>query len=256
MIEASYSRTGDIYTPTDFTTGPWDPDLCHAGPPAGLLLDALARSASEMMITRVTYEIPRGIPKVPCRIFIEELRGGRKVRLLEARLEDLEGATLMTARAWSIRVKREGIPVHDPIPLDFPPPEACEPLLFPFDGIGYMDAVEMRTISGQPFRGGDGAIWIRQTMPLVHGEESDPYARCGVFGDLGNGIAAMGSMADLMAINTDVTLYLSRRPASEWMALSSLTISHGLGLGITDSLVYDASGFVGKANQSIYIDRR
>ena len=256
MTEASYTRAGDIYTPTEYVTGPWDPDLCHAGPPAGLLLDAIAKDAPSMGISRITYEIPRGIPKTPCRVRIDELRGGRKVRLVDATLEDLDGRALMSARAWMIRVEREGIPTSNPFPLDMPPPDECEPVFFPFDGVGYMDAVEMRRIDGTPFHGGPAAIWIRQTIPLVLGEEADPYARCGVFGDLGNGIAAMGSMADLMAINTDLTLYITRRPTSEWMALSSLTISHGLGLGMTDSLVYDASGFVGKANQSIYIDRR
>ena len=256
MTEASYTRDGAVYTPTDYVTGPWDPTLSHAGPPAGLLIDVIARSDADMGITRVTFEIPKGIPKVPATISLTELRPGRKIRLVEATLDDLAGVPLMVARAWLIRVSDDDLPRSDPFPMEFPHPESCEPLEFPHRGIGYMDAVEMRRISGNPFRGGPAAIWIRQTMPLVAGDETDAYARCGVFGDLGNGIAAMDSMRDLMAINTDLTLYLTRRPVSEWMAIRSTTVSHGLGLGISDSLVYDASGFVGTANQSLFIDRR
>lgn len=256
MTEASYTQHGAVYTPTDYVTGPWDPTLSHAGPPAGLLVDAIARSDPDMGITRVTFEIPRGIPKVPATIVLTELRPGRRIRLVEATLADLSGEALMVARAWLIRVSNTDLPSSDPFPMEFPPPESCEPVDFPHRGTGYMDAVEMRRISGNPFRGGPAAIWIRQTMPLVAERAADTYALCGLFGDLGNGISAMESMRDLLAVNTDLTLYLTRRPVSQWMAIQSVTVSHGLGLGISDSLVYDASGFVGTANQSLFIDRR
>lgn len=256
MTAAFYTRDGAVYTPTDYVTGPWDPALSHAGPPAGLLIDVIARSDPAMGITRVTFEIPKGIPKVPATIELSELRPGRKIRLVEATLAELSGEPLMVARAWLIRLSDDDLPSSDPFPMEFPSPESCDPLDFPHSGVGYMDAVEMRRISGNPFEGGPAAIWIRQTMPLVAGDAADPYARCGVFGDLGNGISAIDSMRSLMAINTDLTLYLARRPVSEWMAMRSATVSHGFGLGISDSLVYDASGFVGTANQSLFIDRR
>lgn len=256
MTEALYTRTGDLYTPTDLVTGPWDPDMSHAGPPAALLISAIARSAPDMGITRVTYEIPKPIPKVPARVVITDLRPGRKVRLVSASLVSEDDTVLVEARGWMIRVAAD-LPRSDPHPLAFNAPGEYEPLQFPLKGIGYMSAVEMRGIHGTPFRGGgQAAIWIRRTVPIVDGEPDDPYADCGMFGDLGNGIAAMEPMSTLMGINTDLTLYLTRPPETEWMALESRTISHGMGLGMTDSLVYDASGFVGTANQSIFIDRR
>lgn len=251
-----YTRAGDTFIPTDSVTGPWDPAMSHAGPPAALLITTIARAAPDMGITRVTYEIPAPIPKVPMSIDVRELRSGRKVRMLEAALLGPDGTGLMTARAWLIR-RTEGLPTSDPHTLGFPPPAECDPLTFPVPDIGYMTAVEMRHIAGEPFRrGGAAAIWIKRTMPIVEGEPDDPYADCGMFGDLGNGIAAIEPMTELMGINTDLTLYLARPPRTAWMALESKTISHGMGLGMTDSLVYDATGFVGTANQSIFIDRR
>ncbi len=256
MTAALYRRTGEVYTPTDHVTGPWDPAMSHAGPPAALLISAIARHAPHFAITRVTYEIPAPIPKVPMTLDVTEARGGRKVRMLEASLRAGDDRPVMSARAWLIRIA-EGLPISNPFPLDFPPPEDCEPLTFPIDGIGYMSAVEMRRVHGDPFlSGGAAAIWIRRTMPIVEGEADDPWADCGMFGDLGNGIAAIEPMTRLMGINTDLTLYLTRPPETDWMALDARTISHGMGLGMTDSLVYDASGFVGTANQSIFIDRR
>jgi hypothetical protein len=162
----------------------------------------------------------------------------------------------MTASASCIRVTDEPLPMSDPITLDLPAHDECEPLGFPMDmGIGYMDGVEMRRAEGQPFRRGPAAIWIRQIIPLIDGESTDPMTRCGLFGDLGNGISAIAPFDELLAINTDLTLSIARRPESEWIGMRSTTVTSGIGLGMTDSVVYDADGFVARANQSIFFDR-
>lgn len=255
-MTAYYTRSGDVFTPTDYATGPWDPDLCHAGPPAALLLDAAASAFEGMGLSRATFEIPSGIPKVPVTIRLTELRPGRKVRLVRLALVAPDDDELMTANVWGIRILDGSVPTSDPYTRALPDPDDCEPLHLRFgEGLGYMDGVEMRTIEGTPFAGGSAIIWIRRTIPLVEGQESDPYSLLGLFGDLGNGISAMEPLERLMAINTDVTIYASRRPEGPWIGMESSTISHGMGLGITDSLLYDAAGFVGKANQSIFIDR-
>lgn len=256
MTAAFYVRTGSGFTPTDYVTGPWDPEMCHAGPPAALILNSVAEEAPDMGITRATFEIPRGIPKVPCTVQIEDIRSGGKIRLLRAQLRSESAELLMSANVWCIRTTRTRLPISDPYALNLPPVEECQPLDVDFgEVLGYMDGVEMRTAAGLPFRGGSAAIWIRLAIPLIDGETADPYALCGMFGDLGNGIAAIEPLNQLFAINTDLTVYLARRPIGEWIAVESLTISHGLGLGMTDSLVYDATGFVGRANQSIFFDR-
>jgi hypothetical protein len=257
MTEAYYERTGDWLRPTGLVAGPWHPELSHAGPPAALIMDAIAVSDPSMGISRVTFEIPRGIPLVPCRVIVSERRSGRKIRLLSADLIDEDGESLMSASAWLIRITGvEGIPVSEPMVSDLPDVDACPPLDVGFLGeVGYFGGVEMRTARGHPFEGGPAAIWIRRTVPMIGGEECDPYADCAMFGDLGNGISFMEPPEKLIAVNTDLTLYLSRRPRSEWIAIDARTVSHGLGLGMTDSLVYDAHGFVGTANQSIFFDR-
>ena len=256
MTAAFYVPTESGFAPTDYVTGPWNPDMCHAGPPAALILNSAAGAIGDMGITRASFEIPRGIPKVPCTVRIEDIRSGNKIRLLRAELRSEAEDLLMSANIWCIRTTTTPLPVSDPYALELPPAEECEQFSLDFGvPLGYMDGVEMRTASGTPFHGGPAAIWIRQTIPLIEGETADPYALCGMFGDLGNGISAIEPLHQLVAINTDLTVYLTKRPIGEWIAMESLTISQGLGLGMTDSLVYDATGFVGRANQSIFFDR-
>ncbi len=256
MTSAYYERRGGWLHPTGLVAGPWHPELSHAGPPAALVMDALAASDPSMGVSRVTFEIPRGIPLVPCRVTVQERRSGRKIRLLNADLVDEAGEPLMSASAWMIRTGVDGIPLSEPIVSGLPDVDNCPTLDVGFLGdVGYFGGVEMRTARGNPFQGGHAAVWIRRTVPLVDGEDSDPYAECALFGDLGNGISFMEPPERLIAVNTDLTLYLSRRPRSEWVAIDARTVSYGLGLGMTDSLVYDAHGFVGKANQSIFFDR-
>jgi hypothetical protein len=256
VIEAFYERTEEGFLPTEFVTGPWDPRMSHAGPPAALLINEIDAAIDAMAITRASFDIPRGIPKVPYRVRVDIVRPGRKIQQVDAAIVDSEGVELMTASASCIRVADEHLPISDPITLDLPAPEACESFDFPMDvGIGYMDGVEMRRAEGRPFRQGPAAIWIRQTIPLIHGESADPMTLCGLFGDLGNGISAIAPFDELLAINTDLTLSIARPPESEWIGMRSTTVTSGLGLGMTDSVVYDAVGFVARANQSIFFDR-
>ncbi|MGI9665890.1 MAG: thioesterase family protein, partial [Acidimicrobiia bacterium] len=208
-------------------------------------------------VTRATFDIHRGIPKVPVTIDIDVTRPGKKVTHLTGRLLGPEGESLLMVSAWAIRESDDGLPVQVPDVPPFPDPEDCPPLESPFgEWTSYLDAVDVRVVSGTPFQGGQGAVWVRQTVPLIEGEQADPANLLGLFGDLGSGIGAIESFTTLLGINTDLTVYAARRPQGDWIGLESMVISHGRGLGMTDSLIYDASGFVGKANQSMFFDRR
>ena len=256
MTEAFYVRQDGAHLPTDYVTGPWDPAMCHAGPPTALLLDAFATAAPGMGITRATFEIPRGIPKVPVTITVEDVRPGRKVRMMRGALVDQDGHELLVAHAWAIRETDGRLPANVPSVPATPAPEDCDVLRMDAWGYtGYLDAVEIRVIRGTPFTGGSAAAWVRSTIPLIEGVASDPTHLVALFGDLGSGIGAIDRFTELIGINTDLTTSISRRPKGSWVALDSSVISHGMGLGISDTLIYDASGFVARANQSIYFDR-
>jgi hypothetical protein len=113
----------------------------------------------------------------------------------------------------------------------------------------------MRVADGTPFGHGSSTCWIRLLVPVIKEEPTNSYALVAALADFANGISALEPFKELTAINTDLKMYLSRAPTGEWVALDSRTNSSGLGLGMTDSLVYDASGFIGTTNQSIFFDR-
>src|SRR4051812_19065361 len=79
-------RGDDRFEATPHTSGPWDPGLQHAGPPAALLARALERHEprAELMISRVTFEILHAVPVAELRVTARTARPGRSVELLEA----------------------------------------------------------------------------------------------------------------------------------------------------------------------------
>jgi hypothetical protein len=211
-----------------------------------------------MGMTRITFDIPSAIPKLPCHIETETLRAGKRITHIRASLIGTDGTPYMHASAWLMRQLDDGSPTTDhpgkpPLPND-----QSEPLPLDFwNGLTDYgsDGVEMRVAAGSPFGEGPSTCWFRLLHPLIEGEATNGYARAAALCDFANGVSAVEPFSQMVAINTDLTIYFSRAPVGEWLALDSRTNSSGLGLGMTDSLVYDASGFVGTTNQSIFFDR-
>ena len=258
MPDALYLREGERFVPTDLTIGPWSRDHCHAGPPAALLTTEICRLAPAMDMTRITFDIPGAIPKLPCHVETKTLRTGRRIKHIGASLIGTDGTPYMHASAWLMRKLDDGSPKTEHPSRTPHPIDESEPV--PLDvWNGLIDygsqAIEMRVAAGSPFGGGPSTCWFRLLRPLIEGETTDGFARAAALCDFANGVSAVEPFSELIAINTDLTIYLSRRPVGEWIALDSRTNSSGLGLGMTDSLVYDASGFVGTTNQSIFFDR-
>jgi len=254
-MNALYTHDAGRFTPTDLVTGPWDADHCHGGPPCALLTHGIHEVSPDMAMSRITFEIMHQIPKRPVTIRTEVIRGGKRVQLVRGDLIGDDGRLYLTAHAWLMRIDDGAAPLmahQGPLP---PPPESCTPFAFGVrDTPDIFDAMEGRAADGVPFEGSPATAWIRQTVPLVEGLDTSTYAKVPFAADSANGIARLAPFENLLAINTDLTVYFARRPIGEWVAIEASTISLGLGLGMTDSLVYDASGFVGRSNQSIYLD--
>jgi hypothetical protein len=164
----------------------------------------------------------------------------------------------MSASAWMMRlddtiVGRTGRAEDPP-----PPPQDGAPFSLDFwdDEPDFSSALESRVAEGKPFSGsGPAAMWARILHPMLPDRPWNQYARAVTTADFPNGIAGLEPMSTLIAVNTDLTVYFGSEPKGEWIGIRSQTNSSGLGLGMTDSLLYDASGFIGTANQSIYFDR-
>jgi hypothetical protein len=93
-------------------------------------------------------------------------------------------------------------------------------------------------------------------MPLVEGEDPTPLQRTLAAADFGNGVGAALPWGEFVFINTDLTVYLHRHPASEWVCLDATTDVDTHGIGLAHSRLYDERGPIGHSLQALFVDRR
>lgn len=262
MTDAFFVPDGDRLVATEHTRGPWDPGAQHAGPPAALLGRALERCEAgpgAVQVARVTYEILRPVPIGPLSVEARVVRPGRSVELLAASLSDVHGNVAMRAAAWRIRTE----------PVELPPgaaaleppvagPDAGSPAPF-FDtghDVGYHTAMEFRFVRGGFLEPGPASVWMRPRVAIVAGEDPSPLQRVLVAADSGNGVSAVLDHRRYVFVNTDLSVHLHRLPAGEWVCLDAATRAERHGVGMSDTLLLDERGRLGRALQSLFIAER
>ncbi len=77
-----------------------------------------------------------------------------------------------------------------------------------------------------------------------------------VAADLGNGVSSPLDYRDWMFINTDVSVSLRRMPEGEWVALDAVSYAEHSGVGVSDTVLHDVRGMIGRANQCLLIAPR
>ena len=244
------------YQATSHTSGPWAPELQHAGPPAALIGRQLERTEprDDLVLSRITFEILHAVPVGELTVSARVVRPGRSVELLEARLE-AGGREVVSARAW--RVLRA--PADTPAtPLSYePPPLPGEEAPMP-DQLrsGYLRAIEWRPVRGGFLEPGPGAAWTRLRYPLVEGEEPTGLQRLLAVADSGNGISGTLDMREWWFINPELTVHLEREPSGEWICLDAATSMQPGGAGLAASVMSDEHGPVARGTQTLYVGRR
>ncbi|HZA82661.1 MAG TPA: thioesterase family protein, partial [Actinomycetes bacterium] len=121
--------------------------------------------------------------------------------------------------------------------------------------VGYHTAMELRFVAGSFLEPGPATAWMRMRHPLLPGEAPSPLSRVLVAADSGNGVAAALDYRRWLFINTDLTVYLTRPPAGEWVALEATTTA-AAGIGLADTALHDEQGPIGRAVQALFVDRR
>jgi hypothetical protein len=248
----------DRFQATELTRGPWDPGLQHAGPPAALLGRAVERlgDRSDLQVARVTFEIARPLPIAELRVAARPLRGGRSVELVEAILLAGE-AEVMRATALRVRTADLDLPAGLAPGPRLPGPDAGRPAPFFPTGqeVGYHTAMDVRFVAGSFLEPGPATVWMRMRHPLVPGEAPSPLCRVLIAADSGNGVSAALDYRRWRFINPDLTVYLLRPPAGDWVALEAATTA-AAGIGLADTTLHDEQGPIGRAAQALFIDRR
>ena len=256
LPDAVFHRDGEHFVPTDLARGPWDPNAQHGGPSAALLAGLLEQhdAGPPAHVARMTIELLRPVPMQPIELRARTLRPGKKVQLVEGSV--LADGTEVV-RATALRIRVADIEFADP-PDDRHTPgpgkrrerfENLGPLNFGF-------AMEMSMARGEIGVPGPAAVWFRLAAPVVAGEEPTPLMRVAAAADFGNGISGAVTWEEHLFINPDLTIYLHRLPAGEWIGLDARTWPTHEGVGIADTALYDEGGRIGRSVQALLLDRR
>lgn len=261
MSEAIFLPDGGPgrFRATELARGPWNRDAQHGGAPAALLMRAFERlpAPDGLLISRVTYEFLRPVPIGELEVVAEVVRPGRRIQLLEASMRTGDGLEVARARALQVAPIADGTPPTEP----GPPPSAARDgrrndLVPPYSPMFAPDAIEIRFVDGSFHGPGASTAWFRLRREVVAGEAPSPLQRLAAAGDFGNGISSPLSWGEWMYINPDLTLYVERLPEGEWIGLESQTIIAAGGIGLAESVLYDARGRIGRAIQALLIGPR
>ncbi len=246
----------------ELTRGPWDPGQQHAGPPIAMVCRAIEALASEHGLThigRLTANLLRPIPIAELEIDVETDYAGRNAAHYSARLssqgKEVARLTALAQRETALTLPA-AIPGH-PLPQAPRSPADSMPDRMPFGRrlLGYADLVENRVASGRMFHG-PCAAWFRLNRPLVQGEAPSGYQRVAVAADSNNGISAVLDFSRFIFVNADLTINLLRRPIGEWICVDARTWLAPNGCGLAESRLFDETGLIGRATQSLAVRAR
>jgi hypothetical protein len=256
LPDAVFHRDGDRFVPTELARGPWDPNAQHGGAPGALLARLVEQhdAGPPAHVARMTIELLRPVPMQPIELRARTVRPGKKVQLVEASV--LAGGTEVV-RATTLRIRLAQVEFADP-PDDRlePGPGAIREHFENVNGLNFGFAMDTSAARGEFGVPGPAAVWFRLAVPIVAGEETTPLMRVAAAADFGNGISGAVTWDEHLFINPDLTIYLHRPPAGEWIGLDALTWPTHEGVGVADAALYDERGRIGRSVQALLLDRR
>lgn len=258
MTDALFEPDGTgRFRPTDLARGPWDPDALHGGPVAALAARAAEQvdSPGPVRLVRLTLELLRPVPLDTLTVEAVAARPGRRVQLVDV---TVSAGTVAVAWARGLRI-RLGEDVGSTSAGEPPPaPEQARvaPGLHDAYRAFHNAGAELRFVGGRFDRLGPARVWVRLAAPVVPGEEPSPFQRVAAAADFGNGVSSVLSFEHHVFINPDLTVHVERPPVGEWVCLDAVTDLGPGGTGLASSRIWDRIGPVGRAVQSLLVERR
>jgi hypothetical protein len=259
---ALFVREGGSFVPTEIARGPWDPGALHGGPVAALVGGLVAAhdpapDGTTPPLVRMAVDLLRPVPLAPLTVDVRTTRPGRKVQLVEASMTagDVEVLRARGLRVRALELEVEGVVADDVAP---PGPEhGRRPDEFRGEWEAFHNrAVTMSYVEGSFESPGPATVWVRLDAAVVEGEEVTPFQRVAATADFGNGVSAAVSWEDFTFINPDLTVTVARPAEGEWVCLRARTFPGPLAAGFAESEIFDRRGRVGRAVQSILLERR
>ncbi|MES1952104.1 hypothetical protein S4A8_14669 [Salinisphaera sp. S4-8] len=253
-----FERDGDYFVPTRLARGPWDENALHGGAPAALLAHVAEQTAgAEFTLARLTIELTRPVPLAALRVKAEASRG-RSARRITLQMEH-DGAPVARAIAVMLCEQPVAVPPQPDKTLE-PAPADCDGGFdiagMPRGAFFHEQGMEIRLARGSTREAGPAAAWLRLRVPAIDGIATTGAMRAAAAADFGNGLSWVLPFDRYLFTNTDLTVYLHRMPAGEWVGVDAQTIAQPSGIGLSSATLYDTSGVIGHAHQNLLIRKR
>ena len=212
-------------------------------------------------MTRLTVDLCRPTPLAPLRRVTQLLRRGRRLALLEVRLQDGE---VVVTRGTALLLAPNQALASTWSPDEPPPPGpgGLDPIQFmPRDYVaqvppGFHRSVEVRLSEDEL----GPAVWATTPLDLVAGEAISALVRAAMLSDLtfalsGRLLLRRGLVPldprRVALINADMTLHLERPPEGAWVAMRSGSIRDNDGIGLAEVTQLDTRGRYGRSAQAL-----
>lgn len=253
--QAFFTREAGRCLPTEASRGPWAPNSLHGRVVIGLLGHEIERvhGGRELLPARLTIDMYRLPDLSSVEVVTRVVRDGWRIKVVDA--EFVSGG-VSAARATCQLLRRTENPpgrVWKPEPWRAPPPEDI-----PEPGDPSLDMDGMWAM--RPIEGGFGVVglkktWMSEVRELVEGEALTPFTRVAAAADFASPFANGGDQG-LGYINSDITIYLHRPLAGEWVGFE--VVNHGAtdGIALGECLLHDVEGPIGSASCTALAQRR
>jgi len=254
---AYFRQSADgAFVGNDPARGPWSADHCHAGPVSGLIVRAAETEVgADKMLTRLTVDLLRPLPLAGLRVAVETTRHTKTLATTRVTVHDLDDTLCATATTMHL-VRRDLGQVAN---IDLHPPQLEDAVTGPFpigetrhNLPGFANYCEVLYPKGGNQGPGPKTVWMR-TPTLLEGEAQSPIQGLCPLADCGNGISWNAPTTEMGFMNTDLTVQIHREPVSDWLASDSLCHWQPSGIGMSQSVLYDAKGPVGTALQTLVL---
>lgn len=245
--EAYFTRDGDQFIPGVFCRGPWDPKSLNGRAIVGLLggVIELRHGSPEFLPARLTVDMYRLPGFAPITVETKVIRDGNRLKLVQAEFIS-DGKSMALASVQFLRTSQNSPGnVWSPEPWDVAPPAD-------FDGSGsprINDTIvwDRRPIAVPMGECGRRRVWTRDVRPLFDGIPLTPFQRCALAADFASPCSNNGDKG-LEYINSDVTMYLHRLPAGEFIGFDTVNHQASDGVAHGQVILSDETGPIGSAS--------
>jgi hypothetical protein len=255
--EGFFRPDGECLVPAVFATSPWG-EVLHGRLIGGLTARAAEQARTgdpELACSRLTVDLFRSVPLAPVRVTTRPVRTGRRIAVLEVTVEQDDvpvgqGRAVLLRRSEQPAGQFRQLPAWDaPTPLQLGPPLSSPARQWtpPWDSwrVSRPDGPDgpatASPATASPMTGG---LWIRDTHPLVDGEELTPLVRLAMAADLASPVSNYSDRG-LSFINADYTVYLGREPEGEYVGIQPSAHISERGVAAGHCVLHDLRGPVG-----------